>query len=243
MTSGSSSGLGALVIWRQRASFWRRSVFRSLRAVPSSLRRWSRRVRRSSTLTRPSLCLSAWSCVIELLGLDALLVDLGAEPVAGLGRRLGAQVQALHDVEVGEGVRGGGRELGAAARDGHGHQAAVADGADAEPPKEGVDHRLHLTALARGLGEDGLDLGLVPRPSVLGVVQQVELVHHAPGEAAALKQLVLRLVVVVTLRVELRDLLEVEDARVGALDEDLRGAFVAPAGSGACGGWQGRTRP
>ena len=59
---------------------------------------------------------------VELLHLAALLVDLGAEPVAGLGGGLEAQVEALRDVEVGEGVRGGGRELGAAARDGHGRR-------------------------------------------------------------------------------------------------------------------------
>ena len=192
------------------------------------------------------LLLERLELAVELLGLEALLVDLAAEPVAGLGGGLEAQVEALGDVEVGEGVRGGGGELGAAARDGDGHEAAVADGADAEPSQEGVDHLLHLAALALGLGEDGVDLGLVARAAVLGVAQEAQLVHHAPGEAAALEQLVLRLVVVVALRVELRDLLEVEDARVVALDEDLRGAFVdglrqerAEGGEGEDGGEEG----
>ena len=148
MTSGSSSGLAALAIWRQRASFWSRSVFRSLRAVPSSLRRWSRRVRRSSMLTRPSCLLERLELAVELLDLAALLVDLGAEPVAGLGGGLEAQVEALRDVEVGEGVRGGGGELGAAARDGDGDEAAVADRADAEP----VAGRRRSPAPSRGSG-------------------------------------------------------------------------------------------
>jgi hypothetical protein len=39
-------------------------------------------------------------------------------------------------------------ELGPAARDGDGHEAAVSYRAHAEPSQEGVDHVLHLAALA-----------------------------------------------------------------------------------------------
>ena len=79
------------------------------------------------------------------------------------------------------------------------------------------------------LGEDGVDLRLLPRPAVLGVVQQVEVLDDAPGEAAALEQLVLRLVVVVDAAAAgplLRDALEVEDVGVLLLDEELGGRLV-----------------
>ena len=70
-------------------------------------------------------------------------------------------------------------------------------GCDGGAAEEAADGPFHLRALPGRLGEDGLDLGLLPRPAVLGVVQQVEVLDDAPGEAAALQQLVLRLVVVV----------------------------------------------
>ena len=67
-----------------------------------------------------------------------------------------------------------------------------------------------------------------PRPAVLGVVQQVEVLDDPPGEAAALQQLVLRLVVVVDAGAALllRDALEVEDVGVLLLDEELGGRLV-----------------
>ena len=59
IASGSSSAFGAWRIWPHSASFCSRSVLRSLRAEPSSFRRWSISCRRSSTLTMPSFCSTA----------------------------------------------------------------------------------------------------------------------------------------------------------------------------------------
>ena len=143
------------------------------------------------------LALERLEAAVGVLGLLPLLVDLPAQPLPRLGGGLEAQVQALLDVEVGEGVRGGGGEVGAAGADADVDEAAVADGLDGGAAEEGADGPFHLRALPGRLGEDGVDLGLLPRPAVLRVAQEVEVLDDAPGEAAALEQLVLRLVVVV----------------------------------------------
>jgi hypothetical protein len=87
--------------------------------------------------------------------------------------------------------------VGAAGADADVDKAAVADGLDGEVAEEAVDRVLHRLVLAGRLGEDGLDHLLLAWPAVLGVVQQVELGDGSPGEAAALQELVLGLVVVV----------------------------------------------
>ena len=143
------------------------------------------------------LALEGLEAVVGLLDLLPLLLDLPAQPLPRLGGGLEAQVQALLDVEVGEGVRGGGGEVGAAGADADVDEAAVADGLHGGAAEEGADGPFDLGALPGRLGEDGLDLGLLPRAAVLGVAQEVEVLDDAPGEAAALQQLVLRLVVVV----------------------------------------------
>ena len=76
------------------------------------------------------LALERLEAVVGLLDLLPLLVDLPAQPLPRLGGGLGAQVEALLDVELGEGVRGGGGELGAAGADADVDEAAVADGLD-----------------------------------------------------------------------------------------------------------------
>ena len=180
-------------------------------------------------LTRPSWRLSVLEAAVGVLGLLPLLLDLRAQPLPRLGGGLEAQVQALLDVELGEGVRGGGGEVRAAGADADVDEAAVADGLDGGAAEEAADGPFDLRALPGRLGEDGVDLGLVPRPAVLGVVQEVEVLDDAPGEAAALQQLVLRLVVVVdapAALVLLRDALEVEDVGVLLLDEELGGRLV-----------------
>ncbi len=63
-------------------------------------------------------------------------------------------------------------------------------------------------------------------PPYSGLGQQVQLLDDVVRERAALQQLVLRLVVVVAAGVDLLDLLEVEDRRVAALDQELRRALV-----------------
>ena len=58
------------------------------------------------------MALEVLEAAVGLLGFLPLLLDLGAQPLPRLGRGLEAQVQALLDVELGEGVRCGGGELG-----------------------------------------------------------------------------------------------------------------------------------
>jgi hypothetical protein len=129
MTSGSSSGLGALAIWRQRASFWRRSVA----LVEGGAELLEALVEEGAALLdvdEALLALEGLEAAVGLLRLLALLLDLHAQPLPRLGGGLEAQVEALLDVELGEGVGGGGGELGAAGGDGDVDEAAVADGAD-----------------------------------------------------------------------------------------------------------------
>jgi hypothetical protein len=113
------------------------------------------------------------------------LLDLPAQPLPRLGRGLGAQVEALPDVELGEGVGGGGGEFGPHGGDADLDEAAVADGTDGDAAQEGVDRRLHRRVPSRGLGEDGLDLLPLPRPLVLGVVQGVEPLDEELGRGLA----------------------------------------------------------
>ena len=94
MTSGSSSGLRRRASGRTAPPSRRRSVLRSLSAVPSSLSFWSSSVRRSSMLTMPSRSLSFPASGSALLDLLALLVDLRAQPLRPPRTRSGSGTRA-----------------------------------------------------------------------------------------------------------------------------------------------------
>ena len=119
------------------------------------------------------LPLERLEAAVGVLGLLTLLLDLPAQPLPRLGGGLGAQVQALLDVETGEGVRGGGGEVGAAGGDTDVDEAAVADGPHGGAGEEGADGPFHLRALTRRQGHDGVDLGRVSWPAVLRLAQEV----------------------------------------------------------------------
>ena len=95
--------------------------------------------------------------------------------------------------------------------------------------RKAADRPLHLAGSARAAGRGWRRSAAFSRgPPYSGSFSRLRLLDDAAGEAAALQQLVLRLVVVVdaVAGLLLRDALEVEDVRVLLLDEELGGALV-----------------
>ncbi len=161
-----------------------------------------------------------------LLDLLSLLLDLASQPLARFRRSLVAELQRLTNVELRELVRDVRREVGTERLEPDTHDPGALGAVDTEAPEQPVDRAFHQGGAPGGSGQGRLYLLGRTRTSKLRVLEQVQVLDDTARQRSALEEAVLGLVVVVTAGVVFRHVLEGEDVRVLAFDEDLRRRHV-----------------
>ena len=161
-----------------------------------------------------------------VLDLLPLLLDLTAEPFAGLRRGLVLELEGLLDVELRQLVRDVHREVGTERLAADAHDARALGRIDAQTAEHPVDGSLHhRRATGRG-GQGRLHLSGIAGTAELGILEKIQALDDAAPQRTALQQAVLRLVIVIARRIDLGDVLEGEDVRRVPVDQDLRRGHV-----------------
>lgn len=187
---------------------------------------------------------------LSLVHLPALLGQAGLQPRGGLARSLEAELQGLHDVQLRQGVRGEGSQIGVMGDELHVHEPARRHRLDGEAGKERRRHRGEVVVLrGRSGGDRVAEEAAGPgeakekrAPPELNSPPGPETLHHPFRQAHTAKELQLRRVVA-DLGEIVRQALCRQHPGSPAVDQDLRRGLVQGRGGEIENGGNQESRP